>query len=129
LADDDTYIDDNHTNDDLDEFQTRFVGESYANDLPIEILNQPSPEERQVNINNLVDKRLGDKEIERSQSHNAEYVPKAPIQITDYRERPRRKRKTSQKARDNLLSEDEIPLDDDVLLTLHTITTAIPDDP
>jgi hypothetical protein len=66
LTDDDTYIDDNHINDDLDEFQTRFVGESYVNNLSIEAPDQPSPEKRQININNLVDKRLGDKEIERS---------------------------------------------------------------
>ena len=39
LADDDIYIDDNHTNDNLDEFQTRFVGESYANNLFIKALN------------------------------------------------------------------------------------------
>jgi hypothetical protein len=92
--------------------------------------NQPSPEKRQVNINDLVNKRLDDKEIERSQPHNNEYIPTASIdQNINYRKGSRRHRKASRKARDNLLGEDEIPLDNDILPTLHTITTAIPDDP
>jgi hypothetical protein len=73
------------------------------------------------------------KKIERSQSYNAEYIlnPKSKASIsqkTDYRKGSRRYRKASRKARDNLLSEDKIPLDNDVLLILHTITTAISDD-
>jgi hypothetical protein len=129
LADDNTYIDDNHANDDLNEQETRFVGESYAIDPPTKAPDQPSPEKRQVNINDLVDNRLGDQEIERSQP-DTEYIPTASIgQKTGYREGSRRYRKASRKARDNLLGEDEIPLDNDVLPTLHTITTAIPDDP
>jgi hypothetical protein len=131
LADDDAYIDDNHADDDLNEQETRFVGESYAIDPLTEAPDQPSLEERKVNINDLVDNRLGDEEIERSQP-DTEYVPNPTASIgqkTGYREGSRRHRKASRKARDNLLGEDEIPLDDDVLPTLHTITTAIPDDP
>ena len=131
LADDDAYIDDNYADDDLNEQEIRFVGESYAIDSFIKAPDQPSPDERKVNINDLVDNRLGDEEIERSQP-DTEYVPNPTASIgqkTGYREGSRRYRKASRKARDNLLSEDEIPLDDDVLPTLHTITTAIPDDP
>jgi hypothetical protein len=39
LADNNTYIDDNHANDDLDEFQTKFIRESYTNNPPIEAPN------------------------------------------------------------------------------------------
>jgi hypothetical protein len=131
LADDNAYIDDNHVDNDLNEQETRFIGESYTIDPLTKAPDQPSPEERKVNINNLVNNRLSDEEIERSQS-DTEYVlnPTASIgQKTGYREGSRRHRKASRKARDNLFDEDEIPLDNDVLLILHTITTAIPDDP
>ena len=80
LADDDAYIDDNHADDDLNEQETRFVGESYAIDPLTEAPDQPSLEERKVNINDLVDNRLGDEEIERSQP-DTEYVPNPTASI------------------------------------------------
>jgi hypothetical protein len=132
LADDDVYIDHNYVNNNLNEQKTRFIKESYAIDPFTKTPNQPSPEERKVNINNLVDKRLGDEEIERSQSHDNEYVPKPTASIgqkTGYREGSRRYRKASRKTRDNLLGENEIPLDDNILPILYIITTAIPNDP
>jgi hypothetical protein len=128
LADDNAYIDDNHANNDLNKRETRFVRELYTINPPTKAPDQPSPEERKVNINDLVNKRLGDEEIKRSQP-DAEYVLTASIgQKTGYREGSRRYRKASRKARDNLFNEDEIPLDNDVLPILHIIITAISDD-
>jgi hypothetical protein len=100
LADDDAYINDNHADDDLDELNTRLVGESYAYGAPAEAPDQPSPEEREqnVNINDLVDQRLGDEEAERAEPHNDdEYVPNAQ-ETVELRAHPRRKRKASQKS-------------------------------
>jgi hypothetical protein len=86
LADNNAYIDDNHADNNLNEQETRFVKESYAINPLTEAPNQPSPDKRKVNINNLVNNRLGDKEIERSQSHNDEYILTASIgQKTGYR--------------------------------------------
>jgi hypothetical protein len=81
LADDDTYIDDNHVDNDLNEQEIRFIKESYTINPLIEAPDQPSPKKRKVNINDLVDNRLGNKKIERSQPHNAEYIPKPTASI------------------------------------------------
>jgi hypothetical protein len=66
LADDNIYIDDNYADNDFNEQETRFIKESYAINLLTEAPDQPSPKKRKVNINDLVDKYFGDKEIERS---------------------------------------------------------------
>jgi hypothetical protein len=66
LADNNVYIDDNHANNDLNEQKIRFIRELYTINPFIEVPDQPSPKERKVNINNLVNNRLDDKEIERS---------------------------------------------------------------
>jgi hypothetical protein len=55
-----------HADNDLNEQETRFIKESYTINPPTKTPDQPSPEERYININNLVNKRLGDKEIKRS---------------------------------------------------------------